>query len=44
VLIESDSIGRTEHFTPVRVNHTNEAGEIVELRIAGHDGRHLIAA
>ena len=44
VLIEADFIGRTEYFTPVRIDHTSEAGQIVELRIAGHDGRHLIAA
>ena len=44
VLIERGMIGRTEHFTPVRVGSTSEAGQIVEMRIAGHDGRHLIAA
>jgi len=44
VLIESEAIGRTEHFTPVRIDHVGEAGQIVDLRIAGHDGRHLIAA
>ncbi|ARP98960.1 tRNA (N(6)-L-threonylcarbamoyladenosine(37)-C(2))-methylthiotransferase MtaB [Pseudorhodoplanes sinuspersici] len=44
VLIESDMIGRTEHFTPVRISDVSEAGQIVNLRIAGHDGRRLIAA
>ena len=44
VLIESDAIGRTEHFTPVRMSGVTEAGRIVDVRIAGHDGRHLIAA
>ena len=44
VLIELNAIGRTEHFTPVRVADTMVAGHIVDLRIAGHDGRHLIAA
>lgn len=44
VLVEANLIGRTEHFTPVRVADTLAAGHIVDLRIAGHDGRHLIAA
>jgi threonylcarbamoyladenosine tRNA methylthiotransferase MtaB len=44
VLIELGEIGRTEHFTPVRVGGTMTAGQIVDLHIAGHDGRHLIAA
>ena len=44
VLIESDAIGRTEHFTPVRMSGVTEAGRIVDVRIAGQDGRHLIAA
>lgn len=44
VLVEANLIGRTEHFTPVRIADTLAAGHIVDLRIAGHDGRHLIAA
>jgi threonylcarbamoyladenosine tRNA methylthiotransferase MtaB len=44
VLTEAGSTGRTEHFTPVRVVREIAAGRIVEMRIAAHDGRHLIAA
>jgi len=44
VLIETDEIGRTAHFTPVRTGARAPAGSIVEVGIAGHDGRHLIAA
>jgi threonylcarbamoyladenosine tRNA methylthiotransferase MtaB len=44
VLTESEKTGRTEHFTQVRVVREIEAGRIVEMRIAAHDGRHLIAA
>jgi len=44
VLTETPTLGRTEHFTPVRLAAPSEAGTIVELAIAGHDGRHLLAA
>jgi threonylcarbamoyladenosine tRNA methylthiotransferase MtaB len=44
VLAESDSIGRTEPFTPVRLPANTAPGALVEVRIAGHDGRKLIAA
>jgi threonylcarbamoyladenosine tRNA methylthiotransferase MtaB len=44
VLTESAGVGRTEHFTPVRLAQPCEPGEIVELVIAGHDGRRLLAA
>ena len=44
VLVESDAFGRTAQFTPVRVACHAEAGAIVSMRIAAHDGRHLIAA
>ncbi|MEA1832863.1 tRNA (N(6)-L-threonylcarbamoyladenosine(37)-C(2))-methylthiotransferase MtaB [Methylobacterium durans] len=42
VLAERGGTGRTEAFTPVRL--TAEPGEIRAVRIAGHDGRTLIAA
>ena len=42
VLMESDNIGRTEQFTPVRV--TAAAATILEVAITGHDGRQLQAA
>jgi threonylcarbamoyladenosine tRNA methylthiotransferase MtaB len=44
VLIESHEQGRTEQFTPVLLAASAEPGTIVELKIAGHDGRQLIAA
>ena len=44
VLTESESTGRTEHFTPVRLSEPRLAGQVLDLRMAGHDGRHLIAA
>jgi threonylcarbamoyladenosine tRNA methylthiotransferase MtaB len=44
VLAETREVGRTEHFTPVRLNGPIEPGVIVEATIVGHDGRYLIAA
>jgi threonylcarbamoyladenosine tRNA methylthiotransferase MtaB len=44
VLAESGMSGRTEHFTPVRLAAPLEAGVIVDLTVAGHDGRQLLAA
>jgi threonylcarbamoyladenosine tRNA methylthiotransferase MtaB len=44
VLTESESTGRTEHFTQVRLAAETPAGQVMDLRIAAHDGRHLIAA
>ena len=44
VLLESHGIGRTEQFTPVRLNGPTVAGAMVDLDIAGHDGRQLFAA
>ncbi len=44
VLTESNSGGRSEHFTPVRFDRAVEPGLIVEARIIGHDGGRLIAA
>ncbi|MFG1420382.1 tRNA (N(6)-L-threonylcarbamoyladenosine(37)-C(2))-methylthiotransferase MtaB [Roseixanthobacter liquoris] len=44
VLMESGGLGRTEHFTPVRVSRPAPRGTILPLRIAGHDGARLIAA
>jgi threonylcarbamoyladenosine tRNA methylthiotransferase MtaB len=40
--MELGDIGRTEQFTPVHV--AAEPGAIVDVTIAGHDGRHLRAA
>jgi threonylcarbamoyladenosine tRNA methylthiotransferase MtaB len=44
VLAETRESGRTEHFTPVRLNAPIEPGVIVEVGVIGHDGRQLIAA
>jgi threonylcarbamoyladenosine tRNA methylthiotransferase MtaB len=44
VLAETRQSGRTEHFTPVRLDAPIEPGVIVEVAVIGHDGRQLIAA
>jgi threonylcarbamoyladenosine tRNA methylthiotransferase MtaB len=44
VLIESHDIGRTEQFTPVKLAASVGAGTIIELKMAAHDGRQLLAA
>jgi threonylcarbamoyladenosine tRNA methylthiotransferase MtaB len=44
VLTETAGMGRTEHFTPVRLAAPTEPGMIVDLTVAGHDGREALAA
>jgi threonylcarbamoyladenosine tRNA methylthiotransferase MtaB len=48
VLIESDDSGRTEHFASVRLAAPAQTGfipgAIIELKMASHDGRQLLAA
>ena len=44
VLTELGGVGRTEQFTPVRLAAHTEPGHILDVTIAGHDGRHLLAA
>ena len=44
VLTERGGIGRTEQFTAVRLAASVEPGRLLELTMAGHDGRQLIAA
>jgi threonylcarbamoyladenosine tRNA methylthiotransferase MtaB len=44
VLIESHDTGRTEHFAPVRLAASVQAGAIIDLKITAHDGRQLLAA
>jgi threonylcarbamoyladenosine tRNA methylthiotransferase MtaB len=44
VLTESRNSGRTEQFTKVRLAGAVEPGAILDLTIAGHDGRQLLAA
>jgi threonylcarbamoyladenosine tRNA methylthiotransferase MtaB len=44
VLTESAAIGRSEQFTAVRLVAGAEPGRMLEVGIAGHDGRQLVAA
>jgi threonylcarbamoyladenosine tRNA methylthiotransferase MtaB len=44
VLIESRTLGRTRHFTQVRLAAPLDPGPIVPLTLVGHDGRRLLAA
>ncbi len=44
VLVEQDGQGRTEQFTQVALATPAAPGAILELRIAAHDGRQLLAA
>jgi len=44
VLTERGGIGRTEQFTPVRLNAPVAPGIFLDLTIAAHDGRQLLAA
>jgi threonylcarbamoyladenosine tRNA methylthiotransferase MtaB len=44
VLTEYAPIGHTEQFTAVRFASAPIPGRIIDVPIAGHDGRRLIAA
>jgi threonylcarbamoyladenosine tRNA methylthiotransferase MtaB len=44
VLTESHDVGRTEQFTPVKLATPVEPGKILDLTMASHDGRQLLAA
>jgi threonylcarbamoyladenosine tRNA methylthiotransferase MtaB len=44
VLVESSEQGRTEQFTPLKLATPAAPGTILDLQIAGHDGRQLLAA
>jgi len=44
VLAETQQHGRTEQFTAVKFTAPLPAGTIVDLKIAGHDGKQLLAA
>jgi threonylcarbamoyladenosine tRNA methylthiotransferase MtaB len=44
VLTEFSPIGHTEQFTPVHFPVAPTPGRIIDVRMAGHDGRSLIAA
>ncbi len=41
LLMERGGRGRAEDFTPVRVEGAPSAGELVDVRVTGHDGREL---
>jgi threonylcarbamoyladenosine tRNA methylthiotransferase MtaB len=43
-LTEANDIGRTEQFTPVRLAGPVESGTMIDVTIAAHDVRQLIAA
>jgi threonylcarbamoyladenosine tRNA methylthiotransferase MtaB len=44
VLIESQDLGRTAQFTKVKLPRPGSPGQIVDVKIAAHDGRQLLAA
>ena len=44
VLTERRGIGRTPQFTPVRLAAPVEPGLMLDVTVAGHDGRQLLAA
>ena len=44
VLVESGETGRTEQYLPVKLARPAEPGRILEVAIAGHDGRTLLGA
>jgi threonylcarbamoyladenosine tRNA methylthiotransferase MtaB len=44
VLAESRQTGRTEQFTKVQLAAPTEPGQIIDVTVAAHDGRQLIAA
>jgi threonylcarbamoyladenosine tRNA methylthiotransferase MtaB len=44
VLVESPELGRTEHFTRARLAASGQPGTILDVTIAGHDGRQLLTA
>jgi threonylcarbamoyladenosine tRNA methylthiotransferase MtaB len=43
VLAESEMLGRTEQFTPVRFAAPAEPGSMRDVSIRGHDGQHLLS-
>lgn len=43
LLMERENIGRLPGFTPARLDVGAEPGALVQVRITGHDGDHLIA-
>jgi threonylcarbamoyladenosine tRNA methylthiotransferase MtaB len=43
-LVETETIGRTEHYTPVRLSRPAEPGSVIPVLVSGEDGRQLLAA
>ena len=41
LLMESETIGRTPHFAEVQISSPAVAGEMVHVRVTGHDGKRL---
>jgi threonylcarbamoyladenosine tRNA methylthiotransferase MtaB len=42
VLVEQESLGRTEHYASVKLpDNQHEAGTLLRMKITGHDGQHL---
>jgi threonylcarbamoyladenosine tRNA methylthiotransferase MtaB len=44
ILTEAGGIGRTEQFTPVKLAAPTPRGLMLDVKVADHDGRQLIAA
>ena len=44
VLVENNAIGHTEDFTPVQLSPSAKPGTFLDVMIAAHDGRRLLAA
>jgi threonylcarbamoyladenosine tRNA methylthiotransferase MtaB len=44
VMAESRVLARTEQFIPVRLGSACEPGAMLDISVAGHDGRQLLAA
>ena len=44
VLIETETMGRTEHFASVKFAQRMRAGAIIRARVTGHGADHLEAS
>jgi len=42
VLVEAGGSGRTAHYAPIRLDASHERGSIVEARVTGRNGEHLL--
>jgi threonylcarbamoyladenosine tRNA methylthiotransferase MtaB len=41
VLVENGGLGRTEGFTTMHMPRDSARGDLIRMRVTGHDGRHL---